>query len=157
MKKIIILVSAFIIYFSLTPSVSAQNTSRDQFSKIYSDYRDMYDEYIILHDKYILSKKQYEQFNTLSSKENLQKDLQRMLVKRDEVLIYYYRSIVSKMDDSSVTMPIERKSEYKEKLNDEINWLSDYSLSYKEKDSPNALSVKSKEVDLRFQDFQKYI
>lgn len=157
MKKIIFLAAAFIIYISLTPSVSAQNTSRDQFSKIYSDYRDTYGEYIVLHDKYILSKKQYEQFKTLSSKENLQQDLQKMLIKRDEVLIYYYRSLVSKMDDSLVTMPNDRKNEYTQKLNDEINWLTDHTTTYKESDSPVTLANRSKEVDLRNRDFQKVV
>lgn len=132
----------------------AQNVSREQFSQVFAQYREKYDEYVLLHDDYVLSKKQYEQFKTLSSKENLQRDTQRMLVKRDEVLILYYRSIISKMDDSMIKIPDDRKSEYTNYFLDEIAWMEEHKNQYKVNDSPEVLSTKSEEVDTRLKDFQ---
>ncbi|KKR10549.1 MAG: hypothetical protein UT39_C0018G0022 [Candidatus Woesebacteria bacterium GW2011_GWA1_39_21] len=154
MKKITLFV-AFVLYFVFAQQVSAQNASREQFAKVYNDYRQKYDEYLSLHDKYVLSKKQYDQYGTLTSKENLQKDLQQMLVARDNVLIYYYRSLISKMDDSLVTMSDQNKSDYTSRLNDEINWLTDHRNQYYEDDVLTELSAKSKEVEDRVNAFQK--
>ena len=153
MKKIIFIVTILMLTF-LVPAVSAQNVSKEQFAKVYSEYRDKYDQYVISHDTYVLSKKQYEQYGTLAAKENLQKDLKNMLVSRDSVLIYYYRSLISKFDDSSISMSSERKSDYTKVFNDEITWLSDHLSGYSVSDSPGTLASKSEEVDDRYQNFQ---
>ncbi len=154
MRKIFFAVVALAFFFCTVPFVSAQNVSREEFSKVFAQYRAKYDEYVRSHDDYILSKKQYEQFKTLTSKENLQRDTQEMLIKRDEVLVLYYKSLISKMDDSSIRMPEERKNEYTQKYNDEITWLDEHKTQYKISDSPATLSLKSEEVDVRFQGFQ---
>ncbi len=155
MKKIFLVIFILIITpcFGISP-VSAQNATREQFETVFAQYRDKYDEYVSAHNDYVLSKKQYEQYKTLSSKENLQKDLQSMLLKRDEVMILYYRAIISKMDDSSIRMPEDRKIEYTRILTDEVNWLDEHKTQYKINDSPQTLASKSEEVDNRFQLFQ---
>jgi hypothetical protein len=145
----------FIFFFTVrVGNVNAQNETREVFSKVFSDYQQKYQEYLLVHDQYTLSKKEYEKYLTLSSKEKLQEDTSYMLIKRDEVLITYYRSILAKMDDSLVKMPEDRKSEYIQKYNDEITWLNEHKNLYQINDSPQTLSLKSEEVDQRFQKFK---
>lgn len=154
MKKFLGILSLIVLFFVSSKFSYAQNVTREEFSKVYADYRAKYEEYVKSHDTYILSKKLYDQYKTLSSKENLQKDTQNMLVKRDEVLVNYYKSIISKMEDSSITISEERKSEYSGKLNSEILWLEEHKALYKANDSPETLSIKSAEVLTRYDSFQ---
>ena len=135
-------------------NIFAQNETREVFSKVFADYQLKYQEYVLAHDQYILSKKEYEKYLTLSSKEKLQEDISIMLIKRDEVLISYYRSVIAKMDDTLVKMPDDRKNEYIQKFTDEITWLDEHKKLYQINDSPHTLSIKSEEVDTRFKNFQ---
>ena len=82
MKKIFIIISLLFLSIGLASSSKAQNVSREQFSQVFAEYMRKYDEYVISHEKYILSKKQYESFNTLSSKENVQRETKDILYKR---------------------------------------------------------------------------
>lgn len=155
MKKYFNLVTVFVLFLVLPQAVLAQNTNRQEYSKIFDDYREKYDSYVIIHDKYELTYKQYLQYKTLLSQENLQKDLKDMLVSRDEVVIYYYKTIAAKLDDSSVTMSDERKSSCVQQLNDEANWFSDYKSNYKESDTLQTLSTESQNASLRFNGFSQ--
>jgi len=150
MKKIFIIISLLFLSIGLASSSKAQNVSREQFSQVFAEYMRKYDEYVISHEKYILSKKQYESFNTLSSKENVQRDTKDMLYKREEVLIYYLKSLISKLDDSSLSIPQEDKDSYISQFNSEIDWLNEHRITYKVTDSPEILSEKSEAVDTRF-------
>lgn len=154
MKRLLNILILFIFIFVFSDNVSAQNVTREDFSKVYSEYRTKYEDYTKAHDTYILSKKQYDQYKTLSAKENLQRDTQNMLVKRDEVLVLYYKSMISKMGDSSISMPDDRKNEYASKFNTEILWLEEHKSLYRVNDSPETLSTKSKEVSERYSAFQ---
>jgi hypothetical protein len=154
MKRLLNVLVVFVFCFVFSGFASAQNVTREEFSKVYAEYRAKYEDYTKAHDTYVLSKKQYEQYKTLSAKENLQRDTQNMLVKRDEVLVLYYKSIISKTGDSSISMPEDRKNEYTAKFNTEISWLEEHKGLYKVTDSPETLSAKSEEVSKRYVTFQ---
>ena len=149
------IISIFIIvFFSIAQGVFAQDeTNRTDFNKNYIDYRDKYEDYVTQHEKYFLSKRQYEQYKTLSAKEQLQKDLSEMLIDRDGVLNLYYKTLVSKLKDKTIDIPEDKRNEYISKLESEITWISDHITLYYATDTPEILSDKSEEVDKRNKDF----
>ena len=160
MRKLKVFISILIITFFLaglflkSGNISAQNDSyQAQFNNSYSNYRTKYEDYLKAHDKYTLSKRQYEQYNTLSSKEELQKDTADMLKKRDGVLILYYQTLVYRLKDSSIDIPDEKRDEYVTKLEAEINWLQEHMSSYQANAEPQVLADRSLESGDRYEDF----
>jgi hypothetical protein len=149
-KILITFFTASIVCFLGIKTISAQNPGREEFNKVYEDYRLKNEDYNKAHDDYILAKTQYEKFKTLTSKTNAQVATAKMLVARDDVVIYYLSALKVRINDTSVKISDDKKNSLYQSIDAEVAWFTDHKNRISQADLLTDLVNKSDEAKSRF-------
>ncbi len=120
-KRLISLVTFFLLWVCASSPVSAQST----YDQTFGEYKLSLEDYFRLHDDYILARSQYLRFDTLTSRNNAKEATRKMLAARDQVLIDYFRSIDARMHEID-GIDQSAKDRLSSQLLDEINWFTDH-------------------------------
>jgi hypothetical protein len=146
----VLLIGVFILSFFFVKKIYAQNPSKEEFNQALNNYSLKYEEYNSAHGDYILARSQYLKFMTLTSKTNAQAATAKMLKLRDEVVVYYLNAIKARLDDTSIEISTDEKSNLFLKIDSEIAWFNDHKGNISENDSLEDLVSKSNDASTRF-------
>ena len=133
---------------TLTPTAKPYDPDLD-FDKVFQLFKEKQEEYEKAHDDYIIKKAQYLRFRTLKSQTDAIAATLNMLQKRDDVVIYYIKSVRAKLD-GAIGISDARREGIDVRLEAEIIWFSNHKEKVSSAGSLSDLVADSKSAETRY-------
>ncbi len=114
-----------LVFLILAPKVLSQGLPGPEFNKVFGQYSQKLEDYRNAHDDYLLARSQYLKFKTLTAQNNAKVATLTMLQARDDVVIYYLRSLVERVKEIE-GMDGDTRKDLLSRIDGEISWFSEH-------------------------------